>query len=270
MFGSYFVDESGDPVLFSSRGEILVGKPGCSRFFILGLLDIKDPAALSREMEDLRQRLLGDPYFARVPSMHPDGGKTAAAFHAKDDIPEVRHEVFSLLMRHEMRFHAVVRKKAAVLNWARERRSMEPGFRYRPTVLYETMVSRLFKTHLHMADEYQVFFARRQKGDREEALREALNLARERFRRTYGIEPRGRLLPTALSPFQRQELQAVDYFLWALQRAYEKGDDRYLGFVWPSIGVIHDVDDTREAAYGAYYNKKRPLSAAAIKASHGV
>ncbi len=266
----YFVDEAGDPVLFSGAGRILVGTPGCSRFFMLGLLDVKDPAVLSREMEHLRRRLIGDAYFRNVPSMQPDDRKTALAFHAKDDLPEVRREVFSLLMRHEMRFHAVVRDKRVVLAWARERREIEPSFRYSPTVLYETMVSRLFKTHLHVADEYQVFFSRRQKGDREVALRAALDLARKRFARTYEIAPRGLLVPTALSPSQRPELQAVDYFLWALQRVYERGEDRYVNFIWPAVGVVHDVDDTREAAYGTYYNKKRPLDAAVLKASHGV
>lgn len=266
----YFVDEAGDPVLFSGGGRILVGTPGCSRFFILGLLDVKTPEALSRDMETLRLRLLEDPYFRNVPSMQPEDRKTSNAFHAKDDLPEVRREVFALLMRHEMRFHAVVRDKEAVLAWARERRAVEPAFRYNPGVLYETMISRLFKTHLHVADEYQVFFSRRQKGDREIALRDALDLARTRFEKTYDIAPRGRLVPTALSPSQRPELQAVDYFLWALQRAYERGEDRYIRFVWPAVGVVHDVDDTREAAYGVYYNKKRPLNAAVLKASHGV
>jgi hypothetical protein len=267
----YFVDESGDPVLFSGSGSILLGTPGCSRFFILGLLDVRDPAALSRDMEALRHRLIDDPYFANVPSMRSDSGKTALAFHAKDDLPEVRREVFALLMRHEMRFHAVVRDKKAVLAWAREKLAIEPSFRYRPSSLYETMVSRLFKTRLHVTDEYQVFFARRQKGDRVVALRNALDLARRRFRRTYNrFAPHGLLVLTVLSPFQRAELQAVDYFLWALQRAYEKGEDRFVKLLWPAFGAVHDVDDTREARYGVYYNKKRPLSAAVSKASHGV
>ncbi len=59
----YFVDEAGDSVLFNRKGQVLVGTPGCSRFFILGLLDVPDPQPLQREMETLRQRLLADPYF---------------------------------------------------------------------------------------------------------------------------------------------------------------------------------------------------------------
>ena len=42
----YFVDEAGDAVLFGSRGKVLIGTGGCSRFFMLGLLDVHDPERL--------------------------------------------------------------------------------------------------------------------------------------------------------------------------------------------------------------------------------
>jgi hypothetical protein len=40
---------------------------------------------------------LADPYFKGVPSMQADAKKTALFFHAKDDLPEVRREVFRVL-----------------------------------------------------------------------------------------------------------------------------------------------------------------------------
>ena len=40
----YFVDEGGDSTLFSKTGKVLVGTEGCSRFFILGLLDVPNPS----------------------------------------------------------------------------------------------------------------------------------------------------------------------------------------------------------------------------------
>jgi len=36
----YFVDEAGDAVLFNKKGLVIVGTHGCSRYFILGLLDV--------------------------------------------------------------------------------------------------------------------------------------------------------------------------------------------------------------------------------------
>ena len=55
-------------------------------------------------------------------------------------------------------------------------------------------------------------------------------------------------------------LQAVDYFLWALQRLYERGEDRYWEYVATRVSLVYDVDDTRENEYGAYYTKKNPLT----------
>ncbi len=69
---SCFVDEAGDAVLFNRRGKVIVGKPGCSRFFILGFLDVADPDALTEDLDALRTRLVADPYFAGVPSIQPE------------------------------------------------------------------------------------------------------------------------------------------------------------------------------------------------------
>ncbi len=68
----YFVDESGDGVLFNRKGRVVVGAEGCSRFFILGLVDIPAPDILGRELYDLRTGLLADPYFKGVPSIQPE------------------------------------------------------------------------------------------------------------------------------------------------------------------------------------------------------
>ena len=59
--------------------------------------------------------MLADPYFKDVPSLQAEEKKTALLFHAKDDLPEVRREVFSLIQRHAIRFSAIVRDKLRVL-----------------------------------------------------------------------------------------------------------------------------------------------------------
>ena len=50
----YFVDEAGDPVMFDAKGRALPGLEGCSRHFILGVLDVADPVALGVELDALR------------------------------------------------------------------------------------------------------------------------------------------------------------------------------------------------------------------------
>lgn len=94
---NYYVDEAGDPTLFDKQGKIIVGTPGVSNYFLVGVAHVPNPQQAHRDLEDLRRRLLGDPYFKGVPSMRSDADKTALCFHAKNDLPEVRREVFKLL-----------------------------------------------------------------------------------------------------------------------------------------------------------------------------
>jgi Protein of unknown function (DUF3800) len=265
----YFVDEAGDPTVFGARGQVLVGSAGCSRFFILGLADVEEPMKLAADLAALRTRLIADPYFRGVPSMQPEQRKTVLLFHAKDDLPEVRREVFELIRRHAIHFSAVVRDKLAILAYVRRRNEADQDYRYRPNELYDFMVRRLFKERLHKYGAYRVCFARRGRADRTEALTQALDIARRRFAEEQGIAVDVAIDVVPASPVQEGALQAVDYFLWALQRAFERYEDRFLRLLWPQCSVVIDADDSREKGYGRYYTRQKPLTAAALKEAEG-
>jgi hypothetical protein len=256
----YFVDEAGDPTLFDAKGHMLPGREGCSRFFMLGVLEVADPQALAKSLDALRAQLVSDPYFRAVPSMQPHRRKTALAFHAKDDVPEVRREVFRLLMDHDVQFYAVVRDKQRVLDYVLQRNRNDVSYRYNPNELYDTLVSRLFKDRLHLTPEVHVCFAERGKSDRSAALSRALDTARKRFDAQWQRNSAGEIRVRQSSPAYDAPLQAADYFLWALQRRYERGESRYIELLWPKVGVIHAVDETDAAPYGVYYTKKKPLT----------
>ncbi len=267
----YFVDESGDATLFNSRGRVLVGTQGSSNFFILGVLDVPDPDALTRALSDLRQRLLADPYFNNVPSMQVEQGKTAVAFHAKDDAAEVRREVYKLLHDWEgLRFFAVVRDKHKVVAYVRQRNESDPGYRYNPNELYDYMVRRLFRDRLHKDDAYNIYFATRGRSDRTEALLSAVEASRQNLFRRWGIQGTSAIEIRPVAARRHACLQAADYFLWALQRLYEKREIRYLEYLWPAFRLVHDLDDTRAARYGRYYTQKKPLTAAALEDLPGI
>ncbi|MBX7235751.1 MAG: DUF3800 domain-containing protein [Caldilineales bacterium] len=260
----YFVDEAGDGNLFDRKGRLRFGEEGCSRYFILGVLDVPDPGRITQELDALRAQLLADPYFKKVPSMRPEARKTSLAFHAKDDIPEVRREVFAYLGKQAFRFLAVVRDKNAVADYAIQRREQDAGYRYHPNELYDYMTRSLFKGILHKDDAYVVHFSKRGAHDRTAALQASLEFARERFARRWGIQVNAALSVMAQMPPQNGGLQAVDYFLWSLQRFYERREDRYLEFLWPQFSLVQDLDDKREHPYGRYYTQKRPLTLAAL------
>ena len=245
---------------------MLVGAEGCSHFFILGLLEVPEPTALQNSFDDLRARLMNDSYFNGVPSMQAEERKTALAFHAKDDSAEVRMEVFRLLRDTEgLRFFAVVTDKRRVLEYVRERNESDPDYRYHPNELYDYLARRLFKQRLHQSSEYHITFSKRGKSDRTAALREALQSARDRFAKQHNITSDTSLQVSQARPKDQASLQAVDYFIWALQRLYERGEERYVNYLWSAFRLVQDIDDRREAGYGVYYTQKKPLNAAALE-----
>lgn len=245
---------------------MLIGKQGVSQYFILGVIDIPDVKAISVELTALRRRLINDPYFKGVPSMQPETKKTYFAFHAKDDLPEVKKEVFSTLRQHpEFKFLAVIKKKKTVLRYIRGRNAFDPKYRYHPNELYDYLVRRLFKNLLHSADQFKIVFARRGNSDRTISLRDALQAAQERFRQQWDVTDDAIIDVTAASLQESAGLQVADYFLWALQRCYEKREDRFLKYIWPSIRLIQDIDDTRRNPYGEYYTQQNPLTVGVLE-----
>lgn len=183
----YFVDEAGDPTLFNRKGRIITGNDGCSGYFILGKLDIGDPDGLARELNALRAELLADPYFKDVPSMQSKNRKTALAFHAKDDLPEVRREVFKLLLRQDVRFYAVVRNKQDLAAYVQQQNERDATYRYNQNEQYDLLLKELFRKLHHMAEQVNICFAKRGNKSRNQALRNALEKAENAFMEDFGF-----------------------------------------------------------------------------------
>ncbi|OQY28423.1 MAG: hypothetical protein B6243_12055 [Anaerolineaceae bacterium 4572_5.2] len=207
----YFVDEAGDLNLFNKKGQVLLGKEGVSYFFMVGVALLPNLAEAQRQLEELRRKLLADPYFQGVPSFQPEQKKTALAFHAKNDLPD-------------------------------------------------DMVMRLFKNLLHKADRNEIVFARRGTSPRYAALQQAIERAKQNFAAKWG-NPGD--TPTAINsafPHQQVGLQVVDYYLWALQRFYERREDRYFNLLAKDFRLIMDLDDKRYKPYGSWYSDSNPLT----------
>ena len=257
---NYFIDEAGDPVLFDRRGKkVLVGEEGTSKYFILGKLLVDDCDALRDSLNQLRGNLLADPYFRKVESMKPERQKTAVMFHARNDLPEVRREVFSLLLKSNVRFYAVVRNKLDLVNFVRQQTDADPNYRYRENDLYDTLTRHLFNKLRRTADEVNLIFASRGKSNRNAALRKALAEAEQDFEQKFGFARKHTVNVQAKLSKEDACLQACDYFLWALQRRYEKGESRFIELMWPQVGEIHDLDITQGSRRGAFYTQQNPL-----------
>jgi hypothetical protein len=275
-----YVDEAGTPTLFHQSGKAIADTHGCSRFFILGKLEVAAPAALEEALAALRQEMLLNPLYARAESFKPERKKTALAFHAKDDLPEVRAEVFKLLagMGQQLRFYAVVCDKLVLTEREVAQRAATPGYRFREDSVYDELMCELFAKFHHLADRYEVCVARRGTSTRTDAITAALAQAEVRFEHRFGFRRAqlGAWGITVLLSRQSACLQAVDYYLWALQRFYEAKrapntrqqvvdrdtgqpvrEDRFLAAIWPQVGEIHDLHIGPPR--GTIYTARKPL-----------
>jgi hypothetical protein len=118
IVNNYYVDEAGDLTLFDKRGRVIVGQEGVSRLFMVGVAHLPDSQMAHQKLESLRAALLSDAYFKGVPSMGADAGKTALYFHAKDDLPEIRREMFKLLPELGAKVQVAIRRKETLVNMA--------------------------------------------------------------------------------------------------------------------------------------------------------
>jgi hypothetical protein len=267
LLTTWFVDEAGDPTLFARRGKPVVGTAGCSRFFIEGKLECRDVRALAADLLKLRGELLSDPYLKKIPSMDPRRRRTAVCFHAKDDPVEVRFLVFKLLAQHELRFVAVVRDKLRLLDYATQRRGIDPAYRYDANghELYDELTRRLF-SRLHSYGEHRVVFAQRGHKPRTKAFMDAIAVDDQQQDGRVGSRRAGPTEVLCGQPQDHAGLQAVDYYLWALQRFYERAETRYLDFIWPQTVEVIDVDAAQVQKRGklagdlVIFNEEHPLT----------
>lgn len=271
-FCHLFVDEAGTPDIFDAKGRINIGKPGCSSFFFLGMLEVDDPQKLREDLKALREHLVSDPYFASAESFKPERRKTALLLHAKDDLPEVRVKVFDLLRSFgsSIRFRAVVCDKEVIRVREEKKREASPGYRYNPDHLYDELARSLFGKFERRADRYHLWIAKRGNKDRNAALRIALEHAEADFTQSFGFSRGGADAwhTVVTNPRETVCLQAADYFLWALQRFYEPRvhpetrevthEARYLNAIWPQVSQIHDLHFG--PSHGTFFTPANPLN----------
>jgi hypothetical protein len=260
----FYVDEAGDTTLFDKKGRVIVGEPGVSHCFMVGLAIIPDPKSVRKALDDLRSEMLTDPFLNRQPSMQPESSKTAVAFHAKDDLPEVRHQVFRLLPSFGAKVIVAVRRKSNLADDARLAYELT-GEKLTANDIYDGLVRQIFQNVLHKSHENRIVFARRGKSDRTEALTKAINQAKLAFAKKWGERPDRPTRINSASPSDSGGLQVIDYYLWALQRLFERREGRYYRPLEQQYRLIMDIDDKRGKPYGEWYNDRNRLEEERLK-----
>ena len=246
----FFVDEAGDPTFYGKGKKIIVGTEGCSRTFSVGFLRTYEPDKIREALIDLREKVKADRYLKSIPSV----SKSVRAFHAKDDCVEVRKLVFEVLDKLDYGIQVIVARKQESRFRLTHRGSQD--------CFYDDLVTRLFSSQLHLATENSIVFSRRGDKTRQHALRSAVGLGAERFRQKYDNATVTKIAVDTKDPVNEPALQAVDYGLWAVQRAFERGEMRYFDYLRAKIEVVWDVFDVakiqaQQKGDSAVYDRKK-------------
>lgn len=238
----FFVDESGDPYFYDRRGKLVVGKTGCSKLLILGFIKTEEPAPLRKTLAKVREAVDADSYLKGIPSTK----KSLLAFHATDDSSEVREKIFKSIVELPFKAEFVVARKNETVFLKRHKK--------RPNLFYDDLVSKLFQNQLHKSEENIIYFAVRGNRARQIPLEDAIRKAVLTFEQKWQTKIDARISVFPQRPAGEPCLQITDYMTWAVQRAFTKGEMRYLDFVREKISLIVDLYDFKKYPKN-YYNR---------------
>jgi hypothetical protein len=242
----FFVDESGDPTFYDRDGNLIAGRDGCSPILILGFVELVNPDPVRGKILRLQREIMTDPLLAGTPSMR----KTARAFHAKDDSPEVRYLFFKLLSSFEMRCQFVVARKIE-----RVFRSRFQGSELR---FYDYLVETLFQDMLHRYSHSHVYFANRGSTQRTTPLAGAIERAIGRFEAKWDTTITSSHTVYPQTPHGEPCLSLVDYMNWAVYRAFVRREMRYYAFIADKVSLLVDLYDGANYPHN-WYNRRNPF-----------
>lgn len=117
----------------------------------------------------------------------------------------------------------------------------------------------LFKNKLHLSEKNVIYFAVRGNKTRQEPLEAAVQTAIVSFENSWNTKVRTETKVEPQSPSDEPCLQVADYMNWAVQRAFIRGEFRYLDFVQEKVSFLVDLYDF-EKYPNNFYNRKNPFS----------
>ncbi len=242
----FFVDESGDPTFYNRYSELIVGESGCSKILILGSIKTEKPEEIRSAIKELSKEISKDEYFNDIPSVK----KSIVSFHATDDCPEVREKVFKVLINMPFKGEVVVARKLENIFNSRHRRD--------ENVFYDDLISKLFENQLHKSKENIIYFSKRSNRPRQTHIEHAIQSAINVFENKWKTKINTQVTIYPQRPEGEPCLQVVDYILWAVQRLFNRKEDRYFKYVKNKISFVLDLYDFEKYPRN-FYNRRNIL-----------
>jgi len=165
----------------------------------------------------------------------------------------VRKLVFGCLDELEFSIQIVVARKIESIFKGKHAQSQD--------AFYNDLTSHLFERQLHLASQNTILFARRGNKTQQHSLRGAVEAGVAAFRKKYPKAVATTVnIETAYSS-DEPLLQAADYALWAVQRAFERSEMRYFDFIAPKVELVWDIYDfaSIQAGKPVIFTRKNPF-----------
>ena len=235
-----FLDEAGDTTFYGKGKTPIIGAEGVSNYFILGMLTINEPIDMVRaKIIQLQTSIENDPYLLAVPSIQKKKSKMGYFLHAKDDVPEVRKMGFEFIKSINCHFDAVVGRK--------DYNVYEKKHNGNQAEFYADMLSHLLHTSINGFDKLVLNIAHRSRCtthiNLEKGLHKAIAIAKHKYPEASNC---CEMVFNVQKPTTEPIINIADYFLWALQRKIERGEDRYVDFLDTKINSVINLYTNEE------------------------
>jgi hypothetical protein len=176
-------------------------------------------------------------------------------FHANKDCSEVREKVFKLLKKQDFHYYCIVARKDEDL--------FRKKFNMSQKSLYKYLVTKLLENRLQIYKNIDLYFSSMGSIVRQSGMQQAVDAAimssDEKNKTNDSSNIRVFIQQSSEIPL----LQASDYVLWTIQRAYERGDFRYYNYLKDKIKLIYDIFDSKKYPENCY-SENNPLEAKKI------
>ena len=236
-----FIDESGKPEVYSSRGENLVTKKEASKYLVLAAVRSENQLELQQLVTEFKLSLLKSPDLTKIFS----AAYSLDSFHAQTDYLEVKERFYQFLKKLPVKIDVLVVEKLLCYD----------AVKNKPGKMYGVMTGQLIKNLCHQAINTEIVFSRK---DSKLKLRQELETEVERVRLDY-LEQHSDLKANLKLAYHHNPhyshggLQVADYVAYAVFQVFERNNRQWYELIKNKIGRIQDICNKK------YFTRSNPL-----------
>ena len=236
-----FIDESGKPEVYTSKGINLVETNQASKYLVLAAIRSDDQLSLQQQITKFRLSLLKNKKISSIFS----SSYTLDSFHAQTDYPEVKEKFYKFILKLDVKIDVLVIEKLKTYD----------ALKLNPGKMYGVMAGQLIKNLCHQSENTEIIFSRK---DSKLKLRKELQSEVEIVRLNY-LDSHPKLRPNLkLNYFHNPHyshggLQIADYIASAVFQIFENKNDKWYKIVKDKIGKIQDICNKK------YFTRSNPL-----------